>query len=177
MALAFVLARAGEDDGESLADGSLEEAPGDSGSTGAAGTMSSPFLDSASMQTRPTTVLVTEDDQSVRATTREVLESNGYDVIEAADGDQALKILQKHPVDVMLLDLVMPRRDGLWLLEHIDAPPPVVIVFSAFEYVSEDEVHERAGAKVFQCVRKPASPGQLLEAVVAAIETSKDVEG
>ena len=128
------------------------------------------------MQARPTNVLVAEDDESVRATTREVLESYGYEVLEAGNGDEALQLLNEHPVDVMLLDLVMPRRDGLWLLEHIDPPPPVVIVFSAFEYVTEEEVRERAGAKVFRCVKKPVSPQQLLETVVSAIDAWKDLE-
>jgi|GEM_PF-3786502 len=162
MALAFVLARASDDEG------SPEERDRSSALT--ARPARSPHLEVVSESTNPKRVLVAEDDAAVRATTKEVLETYGYDVIEAADGEEALKLLKEHPVEVLLLDMVMPRRDGIWLLDHIDPPPPVVIVFSAFEYISEAEVQDRAGAKVFQCVRKPVSPDRLLDTVVEAIE-------
>jgi len=113
-------------------------------------------------------VLIVEDDASVRASIADLLRLQDYNVIEAADGVEGLDLLRRESIDVILLDLRMPRLDGPGVLEALVDPPPV-IVLSAFENLNEDDIHERFGTKVFRCLRKPIAPRQLLEAVADAL--------
>jgi CheY-like chemotaxis protein len=83
-----------------------------------------------------TTVLVVEDDKAVRQTTVELLHSEGYVVVEAVDGIEGLERLREGSFDVVLLDLHLPRLDGIGVLDALEDPPPVVLV-SAFEYFDE----------------------------------------
>src|SRR5215469_12867095 len=73
------------------------------------------------MQPTPSAqVLVVDDDLDIRVTLREVLEDEGYEVIEASDGIAALRALRAstHPM-VVLLDLMMPRLDGEGVLAEV----------------------------------------------------------
>ena len=72
--------------------------------------MSSPTLSLRGSET----ILVAEDEDGVRSLTREVLEKYGYTVLEAANGEEALKVAERHhgPLDLLLSDVVMPRMGG-----------------------------------------------------------------
>ncbi|MHB8594808.1 MAG: response regulator, partial [Acidimicrobiales bacterium] len=80
-------------------------------------------------------------------------------------------------IDVLLLDLNMPRLNGIDLLDRIDPPPPVVLVVSAFETQREADLEKRLGTKVFGYLRKPMKPPQLLQAVAQAADRSRRSEG
>lgn len=114
------------------------------------------------------TVLVVEDDKAVRQTTVELLRSEGYGVIEAADGIEGLQRLKEESVDVVLLDLHLPRLDGLGVLDAMQ-DPPIVIVLSAFEYFDEDAMHSRFASKVFAFLQKPIPPVRLLSVLSDAL--------
>ena len=62
-------------------------------------------------------VLVVDDDPSIRALIRLYLESAGYAVVEAADGKRAMSALDGQPVDLVILDIFMPEMDGLEVLQ------------------------------------------------------------
>jgi len=126
-------------------------------------------LEPVSVPHTPRRVLLVDDDAAVRETLGEILEQEGYEVTRASDGQEALFLLVWGSVDVLVLDLAMPGYGGLWLLNRLGPAMPTVIVYSAFEYVTEAEVRARAGSKVFRCLRKPVSPPALLSAVADAI--------
>ncbi|MEQ8980498.1 MAG: response regulator, partial [Deltaproteobacteria bacterium] len=65
------------------------------------------------------TVLVADDEANLRKVLSALLRREGYEVLSAADGEEAWEILQKSPVDVLLTDLKMPRLDGMTLLERV----------------------------------------------------------
>ena len=75
------------------------------------------------------TVLVVDDDRLVQTTFRALLEPEGYDVVLADDGEQALQMLGHHPVDAVLLDVLMPNKDGLETLIEIKRRRPRLPVF------------------------------------------------
>lgn len=58
-------------------------------------------------------VLVVDDDRAVRGLVRRTLEGAGYRVLEAADGADALRIVDAHPVALVVTDVLMPERDGI----------------------------------------------------------------
>jgi two-component system, chemotaxis family, chemotaxis protein CheY len=62
---------------------------------------------------RLTTILVADDDRLVRITLRKILESAGYTVFEAKDGADAIEVFRKRRPDLVILDIVMPIKDGV----------------------------------------------------------------
>ena len=118
---------------------------------------------------RSTRVLVVDDEKDVRDTTVAILRAEGYVVVRAADGIEALERLRGRKIDVMLLDLRLPRMDGPALLEELDEPPAVVVC-SAFGKWDEAEIRRRFGSTIVECLDKPVSPIRLIAATAAAAE-------
>lgn len=65
------------------------------------------------------TVLVVDDDPSIRALIRLFLEGAGYAVVEAGDGRRGMRVLSDAPVDLVILDIFMPEMDGLEVLQEL----------------------------------------------------------
>ncbi len=70
-------------------------------------------------------ILVVDDDQYIRELYEEVLKEAGYTVETAVDGEEGLALMQKGGYDLILLDVMMPKRDGLGVLSALNANPPV----------------------------------------------------
>ena len=85
------------------------------------------------------TILVVEDEEDVRALAREVLERQGYKVIEAADGAQALGICETSGdlIDGILTDVVMPRMGGRELVDRVRATRPAMPVLYMSGYTED----------------------------------------
>jgi CheY-like chemotaxis protein len=84
------------------------------------------------------TVAIVEDDENTREVFRTILEHNGLRVVEAADGEQALELVRRHPPDVILLDLGLPGLDGRTVARELRADPgtahvPIIVVTAAAE--------------------------------------------
>jgi len=79
-------------------------------------------------------ILVTEDDARTRESLSRVMTRAGYRTLTAADGAEALVLLERETVDVVLTDLKMPGIDGISLLERLRArsPETIVIILTAF---------------------------------------------
>ncbi|HXK48078.1 MAG TPA: response regulator, partial [Deltaproteobacteria bacterium] len=65
------------------------------------------------------TILIADDEENIRLSLRGGLEDEGYNVILASSGDEAQRLIEKQDVDLMLLDIWMPGKDGLQTLEEI----------------------------------------------------------
>lgn len=113
-----------------------------------------------------TRVIVVDDQALVREGIRALLQVAGIDVVaEAEDGSAALSAIAEHPVDVVLMDLRMPRHDGIWALEQLRAQgsPVPVLVLTTFD---DDELvlqALRAGARGY--LLKDVTVDQLAHAV------------
>jgi CheY-like chemotaxis protein len=112
-------------------------------------------------------VLVVDDEEPIRTSVAQILRSAGYSVAEAADGQDALDMLESGSVSVLLLDIRMPRRTGVEVLQALDSPPNVILM-SAYRFEGEDK--RSVGHKVFSHLMKPVAPRQLLDEVRAAID-------
>jgi CheY-like chemotaxis protein len=121
---------------------------------------------------RSANVLVVEDDQGVRETTTAILREEGYVVVQATDGVKALELLKGRDIDVLLLDIRLPRMDGTVVMEALDDPPPVVVI-SAFESFEETELRKHYGWMLFDCLQKPVSPHRLIEVTAAAANSAR----
>ena len=112
---------------------------------------------------RRSRVLVADDTESVRSLFRKLLLADGHDVISASDGAAALDAVQEHMPDVILLDITMPRMDGLEVCRRLKADPatrltPVVLVTGQSD-LSDRIRGIEAGADEF--LSKPVHPHEL----------------
>jgi CheY-like chemotaxis protein len=90
-------------------------------------------------------ILVVEDDPLGRNLICEVLRNDGHWPVEASDGVEALELLQKQPFNLVISDFVMPKLDGLKLLDHLHSVSPRLPVILISGYMSED-----SGKKILQ---------------------------
>jgi len=114
-------------------------------------------------------VLIVDDSALSRRTLRQILEPEGYDIVEAEDGLIALERYFLDKPDVVLLDLVMKGMYGLEVLtklRELDAGAKVVVV-SADIQTSSKELVEQAGAKAF--VNKPFDRAEILQALASVL--------
>ncbi len=121
-----------------------------------------------------TRILVADDDPQMRRLIRSILERDGYEVTEAVDGLDALESVENHPVDLMVMDIDMPRLDGLGVLEELRARVKTssvpVIVLTARIDETEAQVLE-LGAQDY--LSKPVQPASLQARVKAVLRRTK----
>src|SRR5262245_15291046 len=116
-------------------------------------------------------VLIVDDEPSVRLVFRTTLESSGYEVAEASDGNLALQLMHEREFDVVLLDLRMPQFGGMETLERLreeGSQVPVVVV-TAHGSIRDVVGALKLGAVDF--VAKPLSPDALRTVVREAAPT------
>lgn len=107
------------------------------------------------------TILVADDEAEIRDLLRLYLENAGYAVVEAADGKQALDALRRTKVDLCILDIMMPQKDGYHVLRELRAESNIpVMILSAKDADSEKILGLNLGADDY--LTKPFNP---LEAV------------
>lgn len=78
-------------------------------------------------------ILVVEDEDFLKKPLKDTLELEGYDVDTASDGEDAIKRIEKKKPDLILLDLLMPKKDGFFVLEELAKSPewkliPVIVL-------------------------------------------------
>jgi CheY-like chemotaxis protein len=102
----------------------------------------------------------------MRETLCDILETVGYDVTSAGDGQDALDVIQHKNVDVVLMDVQMPKRDGVSVLQEMNPPPPNVIMMTA--YALEERLRAAVDANAFAILHKPFNVSRLLSLVASA---------
>lgn len=116
-----------------------------------------------------TTVLIIDDDPEVRLGTRVRLNAAGYKTLEAEDGLKGIAMAIEHEPDAILLDVRMPRMDGLTalkLMQNNDITRNTPVVMLSASHVDQTEALD-SGAKYF--LSKPYQGPQMLASVEAAI--------
>ncbi|WP_447977433.1 PAS domain S-box protein [Candidatus Nitrospira bockiana] len=106
------------------------------------------------------TVLVVEDQQGVRGFLKNLLRLNGYRVLEASDGEEALRICRLHPGEIQLLltDIVMPGMSGRELAERLSGEPGTPKVLFMSGYTDDAALHSAVADSDVAFLQKPFSP-------------------
>ncbi len=107
-------------------------------------------------------ILVADDEPSVRHVLTLVLSGLGYEVRAVADGEEALRELSARAYDVLLCDVRMPRLDGLSVLRQALAEHPGLTVVVMSAYGSQEQALEAVGAGAYDYVRKPFKPEEIV---------------
>jgi DNA-binding NtrC family response regulator len=122
------------------------------------------------------TLLLVEDEDSVRRFVRRVLEARGYRVLEARDGKEALELAEGGVEDIRLLitDLVMPRLGGKKLADRFRALRPEVRILIMSGYSNGDLDSRSDPASRMDFLQKPFRPDQLIELVDGILERDQE---
>ena len=116
------------------------------------------------------TILIVDDSGFQRTFLSKTLTGGGYEVLEAANGDQALEVAGSARPDCMLTDLIMPDMRGLALLETLQrqgSEIPVVVLTADIQEEVEARCLRLGAARV---LHKPVKPERLLETIAEVLD-------
>ena len=117
------------------------------------------------------TLLIADDDPDLRLLLQTTLEDPAYRILEASDGESALHLVRQEQPDVVILDRMMPKLDGLAVARTVLADPAIrhipLILLTALDPPAANDGEPAPG--VFAYLVKPFSPLQLLETVRQAL--------
>ena len=117
-------------------------------------------------------ILIVDDEASIRNTLKEILEFEKYDVDEATDGIQCLGKLKKSKYDVVIMDIKMPKMDGMEALERvqtISSDTPVIMISG---HADIDTAVDAVKKGAFDFISKPPDLNRLLITVRNAMDKS-----
>ena len=123
-----------------------------------------------------TKILIIDDEADFRTVLKQVLADQGYEVVMAPDGVRGLQMVMDMQIDLLLLDLRMPHRDGLETLRLIRAVQPETKIIMLTALMNETEQAEARQLGVKDIVFKPVSVKVLIEKVGQVLETGHDRE-
>ena len=120
-------------------------------------------------------VLIVDDHAIVRRGLRGLLEiTDDMDVVgDAADGEQAIRLAEVHEPDVILMDLVMPVKDGISAIREIKARHPATEIVALTSFIEEDKVVAALEAGAAGYLLKDADERAVIEARSASIPRSR----
>ncbi len=114
------------------------------------------------LEVRPdATILVVDDEQDIRDASERILVRTGFQVLKASHGDEALNILDKDRIDIVLLDLKMPGMDGLEVLKRIHKLSEIIQVIVITGYATVETAIEAMKQGAYDFIPKPFEPDQL----------------
>jgi len=119
------------------------------------------------MHSKPT-ILIIDDDSTMRQTIRTILEEDDYNIAEAYDGQHASKYLQAHVVDLIIVDIIMPEKDGIEVIIETTEkyPHTKILSFSGGGLIDADShLHTAQELGADQTLVKPFKNNDLIDKV------------
>lgn len=121
-------------------------------------------------------VIVVDDDAGIRTAIRDYLDEHGYAVETAASAKELDKLLSRGPVDLIVLDIMMPGEDGLAICRRLSTNPgPAIIMLSALGEDADRIIGLELGADDY--LPKPCNPRELLARVRAVLRRRREARG
>jgi CheY-like chemotaxis protein len=119
-------------------------------------------------------LLITDDDRDFRETVAGALSDRGFETLQAGDGEEALEVVSRQEVHLLLLDMHMPRLSGLEMIERLRSrelivPVPWILISAGLD---EQIVAQARAAAVFSVLPKPVRLPELTGAVAKALEAA-----
>ncbi|HOX54044.1 MAG: response regulator [Candidatus Omnitrophica bacterium] len=109
-------------------------------------------------------ILICDDELGIRESLKLILEKD-YEIIEATNGKDCLENLKNNPVDLILMDIKMPKASGLDILKEIKSINPAIKVIMITGYKSVETATEAIRAGASDYIVKPFSSKDVLEAI------------
>lgn len=114
-------------------------------------------------------ILVVDDETIVLESCKRVLEDR-FEVIPAGSVDEALEAMRREPIEMVLLDIKMPGKDGMSLLRELKEKWPNIPVIVMSGYATTETVEQVSKTEAATFIAKPFTPDELVEAVAKVIE-------
>jgi DNA-binding response OmpR family regulator len=134
--------------------------------------MSQPQADAPATSAPGKRILLVDDDYEIVEAIRHALESKGYQVLVARDGNQGLALAEREDPDLLILDMMMPKRSGFLVLEKLRrsrATPMRIVMITANEGSRHKAYAEMLGVDDY--IRKPFAMDRLLDSVARLLAT------
>lgn len=123
-------------------------------------------------------ILVVDDEEVVRSLLKTILKHDGHEVVEAADGNEAVELHKENPADLVLVDLVMPKKHGLDTIlemrEHRPETRFIVMTGALPSLLDSDNMATMLGDAL--TLAKPMTPPDLLRTVNKALAQAEPAE-
>jgi len=116
-------------------------------------------------------ILVVDDDAIVVKSCKRILEAEGFEVITVPSAEDALETVKKYDFDLLLIDVKMPKRDGMYLMREVkkDLPEIPIIVMSG--YPTPETVADVLELGATQFIPKPFRPDELIKTIHQVIQS------
>ncbi len=120
------------------------------------------------------TILLVEDEDALRNLARRVLEINGYRVIEASNGQEAIEVCEQQTgqIDLVVTDIIMPKMGGVELVNHMKTSCPGIKILFITGYTDNTLIHNGNLEQGFTLLQKPFSPDSLVRKVREVLNTT-----
>jgi DNA-binding NtrC family response regulator len=115
-------------------------------------------------------ILIVDDDATVREFLAEVLLDSGFPVTEGTDGNSAMKVIEGRRVDLVITDLVMPDRDGLEIISWLKREHPAVKIIAISGYHDGAYLYHAARFGAHATINKPLSIERFLQMVYSVLD-------
>jgi CheY-like chemotaxis protein len=122
-------------------------------------------------------ILVIDDDRQARNVLKQILSRAGYDVVEAQDGAEGVRLFQATPADLVITDILMPEKEGLETIQELRQSAPQVKIIAISGGGEKGNLNflriaEKLGAQ--QTIQKPFSRQTLLDAVAQVLPVNAE---
>lgn len=114
-------------------------------------------------------ILVADDEENLRKLISVVLQAENYEVILASDGEETLQLYEQFPVDLMLIDIRMPKMDGLQVLEHVKQGNNELPVILMTAYAGIETAVQALQQGAFDYIVKPFDLDELKALIIKAL--------
>ena len=118
-------------------------------------------------------IIVIDDDVQIRVLLKEILQQEGYEVVDAPDGLEGVRLYRENPADLVITDIIMPEKEGLEIIRELrtDFPEVKIMAISGGGRIGPEpylQIAERLGAK--SILTKPIERDELIGAVRMALK-------
>lgn len=122
-------------------------------------------------------ILIADDEEANRMLLRAILSSRGHELLEASDGEEALRVARRERPDLVILDLFMPNTDGHQVVRALRSDPTTAFTQVALYTASEPDAAMRdfmSYSRIEQIIPKPSDPEDVLRIVEAALRHASE---
>jgi DNA-binding NtrC family response regulator len=110
-------------------------------------------------------ILVVDDDAIVVKSCRRILEAEGFEVTTVPSADEALEKIKYYDFDILLMDVKMPKHDGLFLMREIKKYWPDIPIIVMSGYPTPETIADVLGLGATQFIPKPFRPDELIKSI------------
>jgi len=115
-------------------------------------------------------ILVVDDDAIVIKSCRRILEAEGFEVLTVPSADEALEIIKRYDFDLLLIDVKMPKHDGMYLMREVKQNCPEIPIIVMSGYPTPETIADVLKLGATQFIPKPFRPDELIKSVRQVIQ-------